>query len=128
MDLTVIRAKITAGVLPQVNDASARQARYVSGVCVGCDGTIGANDICAQFFGTGRSRCLLHADCYVMWIEACAEGIALSLCKICKKVIKAGAPRYRLDGFANIHVACRDSIKPHWPRPTQQRPGRPNAA
>lgn len=128
MDLTIIKAKIAAGVLPQANGVSVRQTRYVSGVCVGCDGTIGADDIGIQFFGAGRRRCLLHADCYVMWTEACAEAVALSLCKICKKAIKGGAPRYCLDGFANIHVACRDKIKPHWPRPRQQEPGRRNAA
>src|SRR5687768_2229183 len=41
MDLTVIKAKIAAGVLPQANGVSVRQTRYVSGVCVGCDGIIG---------------------------------------------------------------------------------------
>src|SRR5687768_10358794 len=54
MDLTVIKAKIAAGVLPQANGVSVRQTRYVPGVCVGCDGMIGADDVGVQFFGAGR--------------------------------------------------------------------------
>src|SRR5688572_8860755 len=99
MDLAVIKAKIAAGILPQTNGVAVRHARYVSGVCVGCDATFGANEVGIQFFAPGRGRCLLHADCYVMWTEACAETVVASvLCKVCAKLIKGGTPRYRLGG------------------------------
>lgn len=119
MDLTAIKAKIAAGVLPQRNGVAVRQARYVAGVCVGCDATFGASDVGVEFFVSGRGRRLLHADCYVMWSEACAETVAaFALCKVCGKSIEGGTPRYRLGGgLASIHVECRDTIKPQWPRP-----------
>jgi hypothetical protein len=119
MELMAIKAKIAAGVLPQANGVAVRQARYVSGVCVGCDAAFGANDVGVEFFVSRRGRRLLHADCYVMWTEACAETVAASaLCKVCDKPIKGGTPRYRLGGgLGSVHVECRDTIKPQWPRP-----------
>ena len=119
MDLADIKAKLAAGVLPKTNGVAVRHARYVSGVCVGCDTTFGANEVGVQFFVSGRGRRLLHADCYVMWTEACAETVAaLALCKICGKPIKGGTPRYRLGGgLVSVHVECRDTITPRWPRP-----------
>jgi hypothetical protein len=83
MDFTVIKAKIAAGVLPPRNGVAVRQARYVSGVCVGCGATFGASDVGVEFFLFGRGRRFLHADCYVMWTEACAETVAaLALCRV----------------------------------------------
>jgi hypothetical protein len=119
MDLTAMKAKIAAGVLPRTNGVAARHARYVSGLCVGCDATFGASEVGIEFFVSGRGRRSLHADCYVMWTEACAETVAvLALCKVCDRPIKGGTPRYRLGGgLASVHVECRDMIKPQWPRP-----------
>ena len=71
MDITAIKAKIAAGVLPPVNYVVAPQARFTPGVCVGCDTTVGGSQI-AVFFDTASGRRLLHVDCYVMWSEACA--------------------------------------------------------
>lgn len=124
MDLTAIKAKMAAGVLPQTNGA-VRHARYVSGICVGCDATFGPREVGVEFFVSGRRRRLLHADCYVRWTEACAETVAaLALCKVCGKLIKGGTPRYRLGGgLASIHVECRDMIKPQWPRPRRRSSG-----
>lgn len=121
MDLAVIRAKIAARILPPTNGAAERTARYVSGVCVGCDGTITAAEIGVQLCGP-RQRALLHADCYVMWTRVCAEHvIAAPLCNICDKTIHSGTPRYRLGGLGIVHLACRDKIKPRWPRLVRQR-------
>jgi hypothetical protein len=119
MDLTAMKAKIAAGVLPRTNGVAVPHARYVSGVCVGCDAAFGASEVGIEFFFSGRGRRLLHADCYVMWTEACAETVAvLALCKVCDRPIKGGTPRYRLGGgLASVHVECRDMIKPQWPRP-----------
>jgi hypothetical protein len=124
MDLRVIKAKIAAGVLPQTNGVAVRHARYVSGGCVGCDTTFGGGDVGVQIFVSGKSR-LLHADCYVMWTEACAETAAASaLCKVCEKQIRGGTPRYRLGGgLASVHVECRDTIKPQWSRPQSRSNG-----
>jgi hypothetical protein len=120
MDLTVIQAKIAAGVLPQTNGAAERAARYVSGVCIGCDGTITANEIGIQLCGP-RHRGLLHADCYVTWTKVCAEHVVASpLCSICDEAIQSGTPRYRLGALGIVHLACRDSIKPRWPRLVRQ--------
>ena len=119
MDIRAIKAKIAAGVLPQTNGGTVRHARYVSGVCVGCDAAFGPNEVGVEVFVPGRARRLLHADCYVMWTKVCADTLAGSaLCKVCDKLIKGGTPRYRLGaGLASVHVECRDTIKPQWPRP-----------
>lgn len=128
MDLTVIKAKIAAGILPRTNGVAERTARFVAGVCIGCDGTIRTDEVGIQLCGPGP-RSLLHADCYVMWTEVCAEGVIASpLCNICDKAIPSGTPRYRLGRLAIVHVACRDKIKPHWRRSGHQEPGRPDAA
>jgi hypothetical protein len=118
MDVIDMRAKIAAGVLPQSNRVAAHPARSVSGVCVGCNVTFGASDVGVRIFFSGKRR-LLHADCYVMWTEACAETVAaLALCRVCENPIKTGTPRYHLGGgLASVHVECRDTIKPQWPRP-----------
>lgn len=71
MDLTSIKAKIAAGVLPSANGVGVHAIRYVAGVCVGCDMTIRWSDLCIQF-GVGSRESLLHADCYVLWTEACS--------------------------------------------------------
>jgi hypothetical protein len=125
MDLMAIKAKIAAGLLPQTNSVAVRHARYVSGVCVGCDAAFGASEVGVEFFVSGRGRHLLHADCYVMWTEACADTLAGSaVCKVCGKLIKGGTPQYRLGGgLASVHVECRDTIKPRWPRPGSQSNG-----
>jgi hypothetical protein len=70
MDLTTIKAKISAGVLPQVNGIAVQHVRFPSGVCDGCDERIATTDIGVQF-DADRGRRLLHVDCYVMWTEAC---------------------------------------------------------
>jgi len=124
MDLTAIKAKIAAGVLPRTNGVGVRHARYVSGVCVGCDMAFGADAVGVHLFVSGRRR-LLHADCYVIWMEACAETVAaLAICKVCENPIQGGTPRYRLGGgLATVHVKCRDMIKPQWPRPPRRSSG-----
>ncbi len=120
MDLTVVQAKIAAGILPQTNGTAERMARYVSGVCIGCDGPITADEIGIQLCGP-RQRALLHADCYVMWTKVCAEHlIASPVCNICDTTIQSGTPRYRLGGLGVVHLACRDTIKPRWPRLVRQ--------
>jgi hypothetical protein len=120
MDLTTIKAKIATGVLPKKGDVVIRPARYVSGVCVACDTPLCASDVCVEFVVVSDGgRCLLHTDCYVMWTQACAETwAATALCTVCGGTIRSGTPHYRLGGGrASIHVECRDTIKPRWPRP-----------
>jgi len=57
MDLTSIKAKIAAGVLPSANGVGAHAIRYVAGVCVGCDMTIRWSDLCIQFGVGSREAC-----------------------------------------------------------------------
>jgi hypothetical protein len=118
MDVIDMKAKIAAGVLPQSNRVAAHHVRYASGLCVGCDVDFGASEVGVQIFASGKRR-LLHADCYVMWTEVCAETVAaLALCPLCGRAIHGGAPRYHLGGgVASVHINCRDTIKPQWPRP-----------
>ena len=118
MELTAIKAKIAAGVLPKKEDVAIRPARYVSGICVACDTPLRASDVSVEFFVSDGGRCLLHTDCYVMWTQACAETrAATELCKVCGETIRSGTPHYRLGGgLASVHVECRDAIKPQWPR------------
>jgi len=115
VDLTVIKAKIAAGVLPKKEDVAIRPARYVSGICVACDTSLRASDVCVEFFVVAEGgRCLLHNDCFVMWRHACAEApAATALCQVCGETIRSGVPRDRLGGgLASVHVECRDAIKP----------------
>jgi hypothetical protein len=72
MNLKAIKAKIAQGVLPHVNGIAVGHVRYASGVCVGCDAALDADDIGVQFDSDSGKR-LLHVDCYVMWTEACAD-------------------------------------------------------
>ena len=73
MDLTTIKAKIAAGVLPSTNRVAAvRHVRYTAGVCAGCDEAFSADAVGGVQLDTGSGRHFLHADCYVMWSEACA--------------------------------------------------------
>ena len=119
MDLTAIKAKIAAGVLPKKEDVAIRPARYVSGICVACDTPLRASDVCVEFFVVSDGgRYLLHNDCFVMWRHACAEAAAApALCQVCGETIGSGEPRDRLGGgLARVHVECRDAIKPQWPR------------
>ncbi len=127
MDLSAIGARIAAGMLPHANDVTARHVRNASGVCVGCDVSFGGRDVGVQIFVSGKRRCL-HADCYVMWMEACGDVLAaMALCKVCGEAIKGGTPRYSLgSGPASVHVECRDTIKPEWPR-ANEGPSRPGA-
>lgn len=118
MDLTAIKGKIAAGVLPETKDVAIRPARYVSGICVACDVPFCASDVGVEFFVSDGRRCLLHTDCYVIWTQACAETRgATALCRACGETIRSGTPNYRLGGgLARVHVECRDAIKPQWPR------------
>ena len=72
MDITAIKAKIAAGVLPAVNGVVVHQTRFTRGICAGCDTTVNATEIGVRF-DTSSGRYLLHVDCYVMWSEACAQ-------------------------------------------------------
>jgi len=74
MDLTSIKAKIAAGVLPSRNGVPVRHVRYTAGVCAACDEAFSSDAVGGVQFetGSGTTR-LLHVDCYVMWSEACAD-------------------------------------------------------
>lgn len=73
MDLTTIRAKIAAGVLPSTNGVAVRHVRYIAGVCAGCDEAFSSDAVGGVQLETGSGKHFLHADCYVMWSEACAD-------------------------------------------------------
>ena len=72
MDLTIIKAKIAAGVLPSTKTVAVRNVRYTAGVCAGCDEAFSADSVGGVQLDTGSGRRFLHADCYVMWSEAAA--------------------------------------------------------
>ena len=72
MDLTSIRAKIDAGVLPATDGIAVHSVRFTTGVCAACDETVKSDDVGAVQLDAGGGH-LLHIDCYVMWSEACAD-------------------------------------------------------
>jgi hypothetical protein len=72
MNLTAIKAKIAAGVLPQINGLAVSHVRYASGLCVGCDAALNVSDFGVQF-DAGNGTQSLHVECYMMWTEGCGE-------------------------------------------------------
>jgi hypothetical protein len=73
MNLTSIKAKIAAGVLPATNGIAVHRVRYTAGVCAGCEETVPSDDVGGVQFDARSGGHLLHVDCYVMWSEACAD-------------------------------------------------------
>ena len=70
MGITVVQAKLAAGMLPVAQDVAIRFVPDAAGVCVACDLILDATEIGVAFEGGGVPR-LLHVDCYMVWTEAC---------------------------------------------------------
>lgn len=70
-----IKATITADVLPRTNvPVPARNVRYTSGVCAGCDVMIDMSEISVQLDSDNRA-CLPHPSCHVVWTEVSAAAV-----------------------------------------------------
>jgi hypothetical protein len=75
VNLTALKAKIAAGVLPSANGVIVDHVRFTSGLCTGCDAPLVCDGIGGVQFTAGSAKHLLHVECYVMWTEACATDL-----------------------------------------------------
>ena len=69
MDVSLIQAKLTKGLLPSEWDTAPRTILGGLATCAACDEPTTPHDVAVECQHAGR-RFVLHPDCYVMWEEA----------------------------------------------------------
>ena len=69
MDLSAVRAKIAAGILPRAECHQTRIRTRPATICRVCDGPTTSVDMVAECHWAGLVL-IAHPDCFVMWEEA----------------------------------------------------------